>query len=457
MKNNFTEQGKMNLKQPTMNTKLNILKGAILIGIMVLTNAVYAQYEPLQYFRYNDKSGINVFETSKKDTVPFDGLKVRVGGDFAMQFQGLSQSNTAGNAVELGSDFNLPTANLNLDVQLYDGVRMHLRTYLSARHHEESWVKGGHIQIDKLDFIKPGFLESFMQHATITIGLDEFNYGDAHFRRTDNARAFYNPFVGNYIMDSFSTEAFGSVTYQSNGIIAMLGITNGKLNQNVTLTPTSDNKASFFGKIGFDKQVNDDLRVRLTGSWYTNHGTTTGTWLYGGDRGGSRYYNIMAVAADPNAVPPVAAQGTDFDGRFNARFTKLTAIQVNPFIKFQGLELFGIYEVAGGSAEFTTPAADKEGSFTQIAGELLYRFGSKEQLYVGGRYNAISGKLRESATEDLKIDRINVGGGWFLTKNVITKLEYVKQNYKGNAWTGSNARFLGGEFSGIMIEAAISF
>lgn len=442
----------------TMKTKRNILgKGGLIIAMLFVANIALAQYAPLQYFRYNDKRGINVFETSKTDTVVYDGIKVRVGGDFAMQFQGLSQSNTLGNAVDLGTDFNLPTANLNLDVQLYDGVRMHLRTYLSARHHEESWVKGGHLQIDKLDFIKPGFLEGFMQHATINIGLDEFNYGDAHFRRTDNARALYNPFVGNYIMDAFSTEAFGSVTYQNNGVIVMLGVTNGKLNQNVTKTATSDNRASFFGKVGFDKQVNDDLRVRLTGSWYSNHGTTTGTWLYGGDRGGSRYYNIMAVAADPNATPPVAAQGTDFDGRFNARFTKLTAFQINPFIKFNGLEFFGIYEVAGGSNEFTTPTPDKEGSFTQIAGELLYRFGSTEQYYLGGRYNAINGKMRESATEDMKIDRINFGGGWFLTNNIVTKLEYVKQNYKGNAWTGSNARFLGGEFSGIMIEAAISF
>ncbi|MEQ8424310.1 MAG: hypothetical protein RIA63_06340, partial [Cyclobacteriaceae bacterium] len=279
----------------------------------------------------------------------------------------------------------------------------------------------------------------------------------AHFRRTDNARALYNPFVGNYIMDSFSTEAFGSVTVQNNGLLVVLGVTNGKLNQNVTMSSSSDNKPSFFGKVGFDKQMNDDLRLRLTGSWYINHGTTTGTWLYGGDRGGSRYYNIMAVAADPSATPPVTAQGGDFDGRFNSRFVKLTAIQVNPFIKFQGLEFFGIYEVAGGSEEFTSPSADKEGSFTQIAGELLYRFGSTDQFYFGGRYNTISGKMRESATEDMKINRVNFGGGYFLTKNVLTKLEYVKQNYEGNAWTGSNARFLGGEFKGVMIEAVISF
>ncbi|MEQ8364168.1 MAG: hypothetical protein RH948_14945 [Cyclobacteriaceae bacterium] len=440
-----------------MKTNFIFLKGVALIVILMGADFAHAQQAPMQYYRTNDKSGINVFESSKEEAETFDGLKVRVGGDFAMQFQGLSQSNTAGNLVELGSDFNLPTANLNLDVQLYDGMRMHLRTYLSAAHHNEAWIKGGYMQMDKLNFIKEGFLENIMQYTTITIGLDEFNYGDAHFRRSDNARALYNPFVGNYIMDSFSTEAFGEITVQNNGLLVVLGVTNGKLNQNVTLSSSSNNKPSFFGKVGFDKQLSDDLRMRLTGSWYTNHGTTTGTWLYGGDRAGSRYYKVMNVAADPGATPPVAAQASDFDGRFNARFTKLTAIQVNPFVKFKGLEFFGIYEVAGGSNEFTTPTADKEGSFTQIAGELLYRFGSTEQFYLGGRYNTVSGKMRESATEDLKINRLNFGGGWFLTKNVLTKVEYVKQNYEGNAWTGSNARFLGGEFKGISVEAVIAF
>ncbi|HRK53454.1 MAG TPA: hypothetical protein PK185_06045 [Cyclobacteriaceae bacterium] len=440
-----------------MKTNFNFFKGIALIATIMVAGIAHAQQASMQYYRPNDKSGINIFESPKGETEVFDGLKVRVGGDFAMQFQGLSQSNTAGNLAELGSDFNLPTANLNLDVQLYDGMRMHLRTYLSSAHHNESWIKGGYMQMDKLNFIKEGFLEDIMQYTTITIGLDEFNYGDAHFRRSDNARALYNPFVGNYIMDSFSTEAFGEVTVQNKGFLVVLGVTNGKLNQNVTLTSTSDNKPSFFGKVGFDKQINDDLRMRLTGSWYTNHGTTTGTWLYGGDRAGSRYYKVMNVPADPSATPPVSAQASDFDGRFNARFTKLTAIQVNPFIKFKGLEFFGIYEVAGGSNEFTTPTADKEGSFTQIAGELLYRFGSTEQFYLGGRYNTVSGKMRESATEDMKINRLNFGGGWFLTKNVLTKVEYVKQNYDGNAWTGSNARFLGGEFKGISLEAIIAF
>ncbi len=423
-----------------------------LLLILAVTFTVSAQDINIQNWRPNDQRGINVFEVAVKDTVSFEGFSVRLGGDFAMQFQGLDQSNTAGNLVDLGKNFNLPSANLNLDVQLFDGMRMHLRTYLSSRHHAEAWIKGGHLLVSNLDFISPGFLENLMEFTTISVGLDEFNYGDAHFRRSDNARGIYNPFVGNYIMDAFSTEAFGELTVQKNGLLAVIGLTNGKLNQNVVVNENSDNKPSFYGKLGFDRQLNDDFRVRLTGSWYINNGTTTGTWLYGGDRAGSRYYSVLHSQADPESGD--AAQGGSFDGRYNARFTKITALQVNPFIKYGGLEFFGVWELANGNNEFTQPQADKEGAFTQLAGELLYRFGADEKFYIGGRYNTVNGKMRESATENMDISRINVGAGWFITRNVLTKIEYVKQNYNGDAWTG---RFAGAEFSGINLEAVIGF
>ncbi len=423
--------------------KTTIKISAFLFLLFATFNGYAQQNRQLQFFRPVGQEGLNVFETSKADTIPFTGLYVRVGGDFAMQFQSLDHSSEVDTLVQLGSDFNLPTANLNLDVQLADGMRMHLRTFLSSRHHQESWVKGGHIQIDKLDFIKPGFLEGFMNIATVRIGLDEFNYGDAHFRRTDNARAIYNPFVGNYIMDSYSTEAFGELTLQKSGWLGVVGLSNGKLNQNVTVTDKTDNKVSLYGKLGYDSQVSEDLRLRLTASAYVNKGTSTGAWLYGGDRSGSRYYHVME---------PEGAGDNAFSGRFNARFTELTAIQINPFIKFKGLEFFGIYEVASGSADKGNGVT--EGSFTQVAGELVYRFGSREQLYVGGRYNTVSGSSIDGGA-DMKIDRLNIGAGWFLTNNVMAKLEYVDQNYSGDGWNGST--FQGGQFNGIVLEAAISF
>lgn len=414
-----------------------------LFALTAVSTTAFAQEsesDKLQYFRANDKRGLNVFETPKTTNSTFEKVKVFVGGDFALQFQSINQSNSLNNLIELGSNVNLPTANLNINTQLADGLRLHLRTYLSSKHHNEAWVKGGHMQIDKLDFISPGFLEGLMSVATITVGLDEFNYGDAHFRRSDNARVIFNPFVGNYLMDAFSTEAFGEVTIQKNGFIGVIGLTNGKLNQSVVVNASSDNKVSFYGKLGFDKQFNDDVRFRLTGSWYLNNGTTTGTWLYGGDRAGSRYYKIMEELN--------ADRANDFEGRFNPRFKQMSAIQFNPFLKVSGFEFFGIYEIVSNSED------EGNGKFTQFAAEALYRFGTTEQFYLGGRYNSVNGNQTENAA-DTKIIRTNIGGGWFMTNNVLIKLEYVNQQYKEGF--AADSKYNGGQFKGVNLEAAISF
>ena len=361
---------------------------------------------------------------------------MHVGGDFAIQFQGISQSNDANSLVDLAPNFNLPSANLNLDVQIANGMRMHLRTYLSSRHHTESYVKGGYFQMDNLDFIQEGFLSSVMDVTTLRFGMDEINYGDAHFRRSDNAAVIYNPFVGNYIMDSFTTEPYAEVTVQTSGFIGVAGLSNGRLNQ----SPLSgDNGVAMYGKVGYDTQVNETTRARLTASVY--HSTDGGTrdYLYGGDRAGARYYNILQVQGE---------DASDFLPRFNPRFATQTAVQVNPFVKVMGAEFFGVFERAMGGG-------DTDGGYTQLGGELLYRFGADESFYVGGRFNTVSGEQTDGGAE-VDIQRVNVGGGWFLTPNVLAKAEYVSQTYDGAAYDG-NAQFQGAEFSGAMLEATISF
>ena len=111
-----------------------------------------------------------------------------------------------------------PTCTLN--AQLAPGIRVALTSYLSSRHHNETWVKDGYIQIDEspIDFAP---LKMLIEIATVRVGHMEINYGDAHFRRSDNGNAIYNPFVGNYIMDAFTTEIGGEVYLKTDGVIAM--------------------------------------------------------------------------------------------------------------------------------------------------------------------------------------------------------------------------------------------
>lgn len=390
----------------------------------------------LDNYRQPDKRGINVFEAPKDTVSTFDGLKVRVGGSSTIQFQALDHENSGVPLANIGHNFNLATANLDLDVALYSGVRMHLRTYLSSRNHTEPYVKGGYIQIDKLDFVSQGFMEDFMQYVTVKIGHMENNYGDAHFRRTDNAQSIYNPFIGNYLMDSFTTEVGGEVYLKKNGFLGMLGITNGKLNQSVTKPGTTS--PSLLAKVGYDNYLMEDLRFRLTGSVYhTNQSASA--YLYTGDRAGSRYYSVME---------PV--EGASFrSGRIDPGLkNELTSFMINPFIKYKGLEFFGIFEQATGKLKTESNTR----TWNQYAAELIYRFGNDENLFLGGRYNLVEGELADG--NDVDIKRFQLGGGWFMTKNILTKVEYVNQKYNGY---NPDTILHQGKFNGLMVEAAISF
>ena len=427
----------------------SIFKKSILLVTILTGFSFYAQNRDLENYRLPDQRGIHVFEAPKDSVLSFDGVQVRVGGQSTLQFQALDHENgvsianqtNANTLKEIGYNFNLATANLDLDVVLAKGLRMHLRTYLSSRHHPEPYVKGGYFQIDNLDFISEGLFEDLMKYTTLKVGHMENNYGDAHFRRSDNAQAIYNPFVGNLIMDSFTTEVGAELYYQRNGFIGMLGFSNGKLNQGVNAGANGKTGgASFLAKLGYDKQLTEDFRFRLTGSMYTT-GYVPSNYLYTADRAGSRYYFVMENV-DAGASSPFRS------GRFDPGFrNRITAIMFNPFLKYGGLEFFGTLEFASGGA--TAEVDDR--STTQLAGEVIYRFGASEDFYIGGRYNTVSS---EQSFGDVDINRVQLSAGYFLTKNVLAKLEYVSQSYDG--YPTDNILY-DGKFNGLMIEAVISF
>ncbi len=321
----------------------------IIMPLLIIYNAAFAQQGAIPYTRPNHKEGLNIFESSKQDTTSFESVKLRIGGNFTQDYQALNHKNDAmdivvdsmhiNTLVPIKDGFNLAMANLNLNTQLADGIRMEITMYLSSRHHAEAWVKGGYIQFDKLTFLNSPLIDKLMKDFTIKIGDYEIDYGDQHYRRTDGGNAIHNPFVENYIMDEFTTEIGGDIIYHPHsGALASFGITNGQLNPTVLSSVKPDPatgkinkyKVAFHGKMGFDKQFTDDLRLRITGSFYIV-GSAQNNTLFFGDRAGSHYFFVMENEQ-------ATSNGNAWSGRYNPQFTEeVSTIMINPFIQYRAL------------------------------------------------------------------------------------------------------------------------
>lgn len=392
------------------------------------------------------QNGLNLFE-APKFTGPFDGIKVTLGGAFTLGFQALDHSNEAAARLDpsgvdqnaLGAirpGINLPAANLNLGVQLAPGINLALESYMSSRHHNEFWVKGGYATIERSPIDLP-MLNRVMEHTTIRAGMYEPNYGDAIFRRSDGGNTINNPFAENLLLDAFTTEPGADVMVRMGDAFVMGGLTTGQNKGDIKDGPVAINPA-YLAKVGYDRQVTDDLRVRLSGSVYTNSSSPAGT-LFSGDRTGSNYWGVVDNAA--------AAAFTN--GRLNPSFRNETrAFQINPFVKLGGLELFGVLEKASGRAATEAESRD----VNQYAGDVVYRF-LGDKLYVAGRYNVVEGDFG-GLNGDVTVDRQALAAGWFISPTMLTKIEYVQQNYDG---FDVNDILHGAEFSGFTVQGAIAF
>lgn len=392
---------------------------------------------------------VQTFEPAK-DTSVFTAPTIGWNADLTFNYQGLDQNyDLFGKTgeVSLQPGLSLPTANFDVNAKVMSGFNVKLETMFSSHHHNETYVKGGYATIDNLDFIVPGFASDFMQNATIKVGVDDINFGDDQFRRTDNADVMRNPFIHNMGVEAYMQAPHIEVLYRlPANTFVMVGITNGQVNpDDVTAvdrnsTSGSSNRPGLYGKIGFDSQINDDLRVRLTESVYTVHGTNKGSSLYSGDKAGTPSRKIFDDGTD-----------TDFGALWNALsgFSDLTVSKTNFFTRFQDTELYAMFEIADG--------ADAKGvdmAMNHYAVDLVQRF-HNDKFYAAARYEKAKLDYKEATNDlgDAEMTQWQVGLGWFLSKNAVAKLEYIDHERT------NNSSFVGGtaDFKGYMISTALTF
>ncbi|MFW7381119.1 MAG: hypothetical protein ACOH5I_20055 [Oligoflexus sp.] len=389
--------------------------------------------------------------------------KIRVGFDFALRFQSLEHKNNGMKAV--GADFQPDTAddvalsklkpgftnavgNFNLTFNLASGVSSYVEAYLSSEHHLEMWMREGYLFIDHFEGTSFEGLNAMMEYLSFKIGQMEINYGDAHFRRTDNGEAFRNAFIGNYIIDPNTTEIAIETMLDVKDFEWMLGVSGG--------TTKGDNKdghgIALYSKLAYDTQVTESSRFRLSGSYYqvdhSDNGPSaypsfdgTKNYLYAGNRSGSPYAFLFDVSTDAGQILPNASQD-------------LSAYMINALFQWQGTEVFLNYDmVRDADPDGSNSPAENEEAWDQRAIDIKQMLNSN--TYLALRYNEAHHLKAAGQNSDELVTRQQVALGHYLTDSSVLKLEYVKQEYKNFASVGDLRS--GGEFSGFIMEGAVHF
>jgi len=400
----------------------------------------------------------------EKDTSAFSGKpEVSFAVDLSFYYQGLSQdyqgTTTNGTTYSLGSGgieeaLILPTANFDIYGKIMSGFNVKLQTMLASHHHNETYVKGGYATIDNLDFIAPGFLSDVMRNTTIKIGVNDINYGDDQYRRTDNANVMRNPFINNLAVDGYTQGTHVEVLYRIPAIssFAMVGITNGQANpQDTTVVETastSSNRYALYGKLGFDHELSDDLRFRITESVYYIEGVNR-VDLYNGDKAGNVIRNVYGTANtdvfssgwQPTSVYTSAGTATITPD--------VLASKTNFFLKYKDTEFYAMYEVIN-AEDINGKSADTK----HYAVDLVQRF-YNDKFWLAARYENAVQEYQDAFNDfgDAELTQWQLAAGWFLSKNAVAKIEYIDQEReKFSIYKNGNA-----SFNGFMVNAALSF
>ncbi|MEQ8521208.1 MAG: hypothetical protein RIC15_03545, partial [Vicingaceae bacterium] len=246
--------------------------------------------------------------------------------------------------------------------------------------------------------------------------------------------------------------------WRKNGIITMLGVSEGLIKPEVASFQANTHDPSFYGKIGYEKDPEDGLRWRVTASHYNAMKSLRNT-LYSGDRGGSRYYYMMEAeqTAGRGGVANTSYDSQFTSGRWNPGMSnRIAASMFNVFLKYNGLEFFGTYEIADGqnNGEVNADGEFATRQYNQLGGEVIYRLGEKEDFYIGARYNSVSGERSVEDDQPITITRIQAGFGWFIAPGVLAKMNYTTQDYGDFT---SLEKYYNGNFHGFTVEAVIGF
>lgn len=294
--------------------------------------------------------------------------------------------------------------------------------YLASRNHpsttygDEGYMvlRGVPENLESLKILKP-----LLSKVDIKAGQFMLGFGDAIYHRSNNAIVQKNPLVGNFVIDpnivSIAVEASSKPGSQF-GWLA--GVSNGTTTEDFS----AGRRFAYHGKV-FVYPVKS-LRTSL--SYISADQSANGTkavggsaiQMFSGNRSGERYAGVLGGGQAPGGVLP---QGGE---KFSAAQVDVTWDADN-----SPLELYGNYGRTKDADLNGSAAGAPEETWNYYAGDVVYKI--NPIVYAAARYSAATTDSLAGVASNGKVARYQVGGGLWLTKNLLMKVEYVNQKYSG--------------------------
>ncbi len=323
--------------------------------------------------------------------------------------------------------------------------------YLSSRNHPSTtYGNEGYMILhgvpENLENLK--FLEPILAKIDVKAGQFLVDFGDNAQHRSNNAIVQKNPLVGNFVVDPNIV----SIGMQANSKPGtrfgwLIGVNNGTTTEdwNAGRGLAANGKLIFYPikplrtSVSYMVADNSENPTKTAGG--------SGLQMFSGNRSGERYAGVMGGGQAPGNVFPQAGE------KFSAAQFDVTYDGSSP------LELYGHVGRTQDKDINGSAAGTPEETWNYYAADVVYKITSA--LYAAARYSGATTDMLNGRETDGKVNRIQIGGGLWLTRNMLAKVEYVTQKYKGfrqgdmvnngiQAWRNP-------EFNGFVAEVSFAF
>ena len=298
------------------------------------------------------------------------------------------------------------------EIELYFDLYLASRNHPSTTYGNEGYLlmKDVPENLQSLQFLKPIF-----KHVDLKAGAFLVDFGDQQDWRSNNAKVQKNPLVGNFVIDP----NFVSVGVQAMSKPGRFGWVGGVTNGTNTEDFSTGRGYAFNGKL-YAYPVKS---LRISGSGYrVNHEESVSgrATLFSGNRSGERYGAVLGGGQAPGDVLPNTGKDmTAYQG--DMTFDSST----------MPVKLYAHYGMTRDTDVNGPASGTPEEKWSYYAAQAMYKL--SPTVYAVARYSGAKAGEISGVASNGKVYRIQAGGGLWITRNMLAKLEYVNQKYTGFA------------------------